>query len=127
MRDTLITPMRRLSLTSCRRFPVISGFRVSWDSRRPPGQRVLGVRMQEEDASGSDSGTATPVRIDGTIVERVEGGRMYYIVTRQYMAEGHDGFEPLIGKKEIIDDEAGQITSTVVRKYLLGAYRACLR
>ena len=119
--------MRGLSLTSCRRFPVISGFCVSWDSRRPPGQRVLGVRMQEEDASGSDSGTATPVRIDGTIVERVEGGRMYYIVTRQYMAEGDDGVEPLIGKKEIIDDEAGQITSTVVRKYLLGAYRACLQ
>ena len=81
---------------------------------------MLGVWIQEEDASGSDSGTATPSRTNGAVVERVKGGRMYYVVTRQYMAEGHDGFEPLIGAKEIIDDEAGQITSTVVRKYLLG-------
>lgn len=36
------------------------------------------------------------------------------------MAEGHDGFECLIGCKYLIDDEQGQIMSTLVRRYLLG-------
>jgi 5'-nucleotidase len=27
------------------RFPVIAGFRVEWDSRRPPGQRVLSIHL----------------------------------------------------------------------------------
>lgn len=36
------------------------------------------------------------------------------------MAQGRDGFLPLKGQKYLIDDESGQVTSTVVRKYLLG-------
>lgn len=36
------------------------------------------------------------------------------------MAQGRDGFEPLKDQKYLIDDESGQVTSTVVRKYLLG-------
>jgi hypothetical protein len=110
----------------CRRFPVISGFRVSWDSRRPPGQRVLGVWLREEadDASvmSSDSGFWTPVLSDGEAISRGDTEPKYKILTREYMAQGHDGFTPLNGNKYLIDDESGQITSTVVRKYLLGPF-----
>ncbi|KAI0256509.1 Metallo-dependent phosphatase [Lactifluus subvellereus] len=108
------------------RFPVISGFRVSWDSRRPPGQRVLGVWLQEEQADdasvmSTDSGFSTPAPRDGEAISRGDTEPKYNILTREYMAQGHDGFTPLKGNKYLIDDESGQITSTVVRKYLLGS------
>ncbi|KAI0822600.1 Metallo-dependent phosphatase [Trametes gibbosa] len=135
------------------RFPTISGFRVSWDSRRPPGQRVLGVWLLQEPSGSSTnptpshSGTVSPVMqsgsasssrssllqsaanttaqsamalIDGDPIPRIKGGRMYSIVTREYMAQGHDGFLPLKGNKYLVDDESGQMMSTIVRKYLLG-------
>lgn len=46
---------------------------------------------------------------------------MYKVVTRQYMADGHDGFEALKDKKFLVDDENGQMMSTLVRRYLMGA------
>jgi len=108
------------------RFPVISGFRVSWDSRRPPDQRVVGVWLQEEysdniSIKSSDSGPSTPVLKDGEPIPRDSITPKYKILTRDYMAQGHDGFTSLKGNKYLIDDESGQITSTVVRKYLLGS------
>jgi hypothetical protein len=110
----------------CRRFPVISGFRVSWDSRRSPGQRVLGVWLQEEQADdastmSTDSGFSTPALKDGEAISRDHSEPIFKILTREYMAQGHDGFTPLKGNNYLIDDESGQITSTVVRKYLLGS------
>lgn len=105
---------------------MISGFRVSWDSRRPPGQRVLGVWLQEEQADdastmSTDSGLSTPALKDGDTISRDHAEPIFKILTREYMAEGHDGFTPLRGNKYLIDHESGQITSTVVRKYLLGS------
>jgi 5'-nucleotidase len=105
---------------------VISGFRVSWDSRRPPGQRVLGVWLQEEQADdastmSTDSGFSTPTLKDGDEISPEDTEPILKILTREYMAQGHDGFTPLKGNKYLIDDESGQITSAVVRKYLLGS------
>ena len=105
---------------------MISGFRVSWDSRRPPGQRILGVWLQEEQADdasvmSTDSGFSTPALKDGDAISRDHTEPIFKILTREYMAQGHDGFTPLQGSKYLIDDESGQITSTVVRKYLLGS------
>jgi len=37
------------------------------------------------------------------------------------MAQGHDGFAALKGNKYLIDDEGGQMFSTLVRQYLLGS------
>jgi 5'-nucleotidase len=104
---------------------VISGFRVSWDSRRSPGQRVLGVWLLEEQADdastvSNDSGFLTPTLKDGESISRDDTKPIYKILTREYMAQGHDGFIPLKGNKYLIDDESGQITSAIVRKYLLG-------
>jgi 5'-nucleotidase len=104
---------------------VISGFRVSWDSRRSPGQRVLGVWLLEEQADdvstmSNDSGFSTPALKDGESISRDDTKPMYKILTREYMAQGHDGFTAFKGNKYLIDDESGQITSTIVRKYLLG-------
>lgn len=101
----------------------MSGFRVTWDSRRPPGQRVLSVLLENELADSLSS-----VHTEGTLVgqgfdeeiKRETGGRKYKVVTRQYIASGHDGYTMLKGSKYLIDDESGQMMSSVVRKYLLG-------
>ncbi|KAJ7043265.1 Metallo-dependent phosphatase-like protein [Mycena alexandri] len=107
------------------RFPVISGFRVSWDSRRKPGERVLGVCLLneiEDSETGHDaaSGPSTPRLVDGAPIERT-AEKTYKIVTRSYMAEGHDGFIALQRGTPLIDDEGGQIMSAIVRKYLMGS------
>jgi hypothetical protein len=53
-------------------------------------------------------------------IERVAGGRKYKIVTREYMAQGHDGFSMLTKGQLLIDHESGAIMSSIVRKYMLG-------
>jgi len=116
-----------LMVTTSRRFPVVSGFRVSWDSRRPPGHRVLGVWLiQERELSdvGSEhtSGTSTPRLMDAEPIERNEDGPRYKIVTREYLAEGHDGFIAFKGKPFLIDHEDGHLMSGIVRKYLMGSH-----
>ena len=68
----------------------------------------------------SSSGQSTPQLVDGEPIKRVKGGRMYRIVTREYMAQGHDGFIARKGNKYLVDDESGQMMSSIVRKYLLG-------
>ncbi|KAF7983055.1 hypothetical protein HWV62_23947 [Athelia sp. TMB] len=103
------------------RFPVISGFRVSWDSRRPPGQRVLGVWLQKEITESPSSSQASITHEDDEEIKREKGGRTYKIVTREYMAQGHDGFLALKGANYLIDDESGQLFSALVRKYTLGS------
>ncbi|KAJ3754516.1 Metallo-dependent phosphatase-like protein [Lentinula raphanica] len=109
------------------RFPVVSGMRVTWDSRAEPGNRIIGIWLTKEmedsiyNADGG-SGYSTPRVVDAEPIARVKGGRQYNIVSREYMAQGHDGFVALQGRKYLVDDESGQPMSTVVRKYLLGEY-----
>ncbi|KAJ7090221.1 Metallo-dependent phosphatase-like protein [Mycena belliarum] len=108
------------------RFPVISGFRVSWDSSRRPGQRVKGIWLlnePEDNESGhqSTSGYSTPRLLDGELIQKT-AEKTYKLVTRQYMADGHDGFAALKRGKHLIDDEGGQLASSIVRKYLMGSH-----
>jgi hypothetical protein len=74
------------------------------------------------DDLGSGDGCILIRLVDGPAIEREKGGRKYKIVTREYMAQGHDGFLPLKGCRYLIDDENGQMMSTLVRKYLLGSW-----
>ena len=100
---------------------------MTWDSRRPPGQRILSIYLDTELADSStqsDSGQVTPQEYSGLYeeVKREKGGRKYKVVTREYMAQGHDGFVALKDGKYLIDNESGQMMSTIVRKYLLGKF-----
>ncbi|KAF9257781.1 Metallo-dependent phosphatase [Marasmius fiardii PR-910] len=106
------------------RFPVISGMRVSWDSRREKGQRVLGVWFTKEleESIHGDSGHSTPRVVDGEPIQRSDSSRKYKVITREYMAQGHDGFTALKRGTYLVDDESGQPMSTLVRKYLLGSH-----
>lgn len=103
---------------------------MEWDSRRPPGQRVISVHLDPEIGESTiDTPALSPTAAGPTInvtqdpaeeVKREKGGRIYRVVTREYLASGHDGYEMLKGNKYLIEDEGGQMMSTVVRKYLLG-------
>lgn len=121
-----LLPVRIDVLFANSRFPVISGFRVTWDSRRNPGKRVLTIAVERQKRIDEHkSGDSTPnLRLEFEEVKRERGGKKYAIVTREYMAEGHDGYECLANQKMIIDDEQGQMMSTIVRKYLLGMLHA---
>ncbi|KAH6871115.1 hypothetical protein BKA70DRAFT_1578481 [Coprinopsis sp. MPI-PUGE-AT-0042] len=59
------------------RFPVIAGFKVDWDSRREPGNRVLEVSLIEE--TDMD---------DGALVDE-EGGMLMSAIVRKYLIGSH--------------------------------------
>lgn len=83
---------------------------MEWDSRKAPGERLLGMWLLTPKANGFDE----------EAIKREEGGRMFIIVTREYLAQGHDGFEALTRGKWLVDHECGSMFSTIVRKYMLG-------
>ncbi|CCF53628.1 related to 5`-nucleotidase precursor [Ustilago hordei] len=51
----------------------------------------------------------------------LEMEKTYRVVTREYLAEGYDGFEALKRGEFVVDHENGQLMSAIVRKFLLGA------
>lgn len=51
----------------------------------------------------------------------LEMEKTYRVVTREYLAEGYDGFEALKRGSFVVDHENGQLMSAIVRKFLLGA------
>ncbi|KAJ6553022.1 Metallo-dependent phosphatase [Mycena capillaripes] len=101
------------------RFPAISGLRVSWDSRKPAGHRVLGIWLLD-DSDGKLGPDGKPVLVDKEEVLRTSM-RKYLIMCREYMYEGGDGYDVLKGKKLVITSENGQTMCALVRKFLLGA------
>ncbi|KGB76109.2 hypothetical protein CNBG_1947 [Cryptococcus deuterogattii R265] len=122
------------------RFPIVSGLAVKWDHTRPPGQRILAIhqvaRPKKDDDDWEDPADMVDFkeREDGTTVvvkqkklqlgeevKNEEGGRMYKVITRDYMAQGYDGFEALKNRNFIVDDENGQIMSSILRSFLLGS------
>ncbi|MCO5566137.1 hypothetical protein L7F22_019813 [Adiantum nelumboides] len=140
------------------RFPQVAGISVDWDSSRPPGQRVVEVRLLKDvhlfddegkrEVSTNTNGNASPATEGGEGAEtyaferKEEGGysievnkprirkgakldpdRVYRVVTREYMGDGHDGYAALNRAcgEDLVDHENGSLMSTQVRKFLLGA------
>lgn len=136
------------------RFPQVAGISVEWDSSRPPGQRVVEVRLLkdvhlfDEEGKREASTNASPAIEAGEGAEtyaferKEEGGysievnkprirkgekldpdRIYRVVTREYMGDGHDGYAALNRPcgEDLVDHENGSLMSTQVRKFLLGA------
>ncbi|KAK9694154.1 hypothetical protein K7432_013545 [Basidiobolus ranarum] len=46
--------------------------------------------------------------------------KVYQVATRNYMAEGYDGFQALKRSKVIVDEENGMLMSVMFRRYFLG-------
>ncbi|EJD53251.1 Metallo-dependent phosphatase [Auricularia subglabra TFB-10046 SS5] len=104
------------------RFPIVSGLRVEWDSRKPPGSRVLSIKVEASAERPHEPGDQTPhPATQWRDLSRRKGGDKFRVVTREYLAQGHDGFEPFKGYPYLIDDENGIIMSTIVRRFLLGS------
>lgn len=93
---------------------------------------MLGIWLEKieqgeelEYAEDGDSKHFEHRKTKGDPVSRTDKGQKYVVVTREYMATGHDGYEPLKGSKYHVDDENGLLMSTIVRKFLLGGSKAC--
>lgn len=113
-----------------------------WDHTKPPNHRIVSIHSTKPNVLKADEldndddpnqmvqfyetpdGTRVEVKkahaVQGEEVKREKGGKIYRIITRNYMAEGYDGFEALKNRKFIIDDDEGQIMSQIVRSFLLG-------
>jgi len=98
-------------------FPAISGFRVSWDSSKQPGQRVQRIWLLEDSQElGPDK---KPILVDKDEIFRTSDRELVLVAT-EYVVEGGDGYNCLTNKKVLISPEGGQIQSSIVRQSLLG-------
>ena len=86
------------------RFPQVAGLSLTYDPRRPPGNRILELYLGKRHRK-----TARLNR---------RGTRMYRLGTNDYLARGGDGYHMLVGAKRLISAEAGKPLSTVVMNFL---------
>ena len=129
------------------RFPQIAGLSILWDSRKPSGQRLVevclledvhlfhpdGTKKKESEVEAEEKTSYAFQRSQegGYSIEvnrpkirkgkKLEMDKVYRVCTREYMADGHDGYKALTRGRDIIDHESGALMSTLVRKFLLGA------
>lgn len=123
----------------------MAGLSIVWDSRKPPGSRLVevhllqdihlfdsdGQRKGEEEIGNKTSISFSPSQEGGYSIDvhrpkickgkKLQMDKVYRVCTREYMADGHDGYTALSNGKAIIDHESGALMSTQVRKFLLGA------
>lgn len=78
-----------------------------WDSRKLPGERVISVYH-------SITGRGLKE------IRKTKSGRKYKLITRRFLAQGHDGYTMLKGCKCTVDNQINEKISNVVGKYLLG-------
>jgi len=81
---------------------------------------LLGFGYFQKQKNGRSNENGVHLNLEPVL--RVKGGRKYKIVTREYMADGHDGYEALRGSRQLIDHESGDLMSSIVRRYLLGSH-----
>jgi len=87
------------------RFAQLSGLRMVYTQRQPPGQRILSVEVKGK-----------PLNFE----------KKYTLATKAYIAQGHDGYDSLTGSRIIVDEENARLLPAIVRCYLtkLGALQA---
>ena len=80
------------------RFPQVSGLKVVYDPRRPPGARV--IEVHHEGAALDPDGR-------------------YTLATNDFMARGGDGYRVFAGKKLLIEARAGTLMASQVIDYIV--------
>ncbi|CAE6492533.1 unnamed protein product [Rhizoctonia solani] len=102
-------------LKSSSRFPVVSGMRVEWDSRKLPGDRVQKISLVDD---------------EGNLTSEIDPSKTYRVLTNTYLADGNDGFEIFKkGQREQSYEELPMFQ--VLRNYIndlttIGVYEALL-
>ncbi|KAI9208304.1 2,3-cyclic-nucleotide 2-phosphodiesterase [Polychytrium aggregatum] len=89
------------------RFPQVSGLKIRFDSRLPPYKRIVDVHIIR-------SGPET------CLLEKLEMDKFYTVATREYLSQGHDGFESLTKSTLVVDSESGMLLSTILRRFFIG-------
>lgn len=79
------------------RFPQVSGLSFAFDPSKPPGQRIVWVK------------------VDG---EPLDESARYILATNDYMLKGGDGYEALKGARVLVDPAAGPLMAEVVTRYI---------
>ncbi len=79
------------------RFPQVSGMTFSYDASKPPGRRVVEVKVAGE-----------PLDL----------GRTYRVATNDFVFGGGDGYTALGKGKAIIDASAGSLMASMVMNYI---------
>ncbi|PIA14267.1 Metallo-dependent phosphatase, partial [Coemansia reversa NRRL 1564] len=82
------------------RFPQVSGIRFEFDPQRAPGD-------PESDYGDEEN-------------EELDMNTYYNVATRDYMYQGHDGYEALNEGELIVDEENGITFSNLYRRYFYG-------
>jgi 2',3'-cyclic-nucleotide 2'-phosphodiesterase (5'-nucleotidase family) len=103
LRTALENGFSRLS-DAAGRFPQVSGMRIEFDPRRPPGKRILSIRI----------GGAP-----------LNPNRVYRIATNDFLARGSDGYEAFGKAKALLPAEDSPLLANEVMAYLqkLGTLR----
>lgn len=79
------------------RFPQVSGLRFAFDPSKPPGQRIVWVKVGERPLDESAT---------------------YTLATNDYMLRGGDGYQSLQGGRVLVDPAAGPLMAEVVARYI---------
>jgi 5'-nucleotidase/UDP-sugar diphosphatase len=79
------------------RFPQVSGMTVTYDPKKPSGQRV------------------TDIQVSG---KPLDPKALYKVATNDYMAGGGDGYAMLTGSRRIIDASGAVLMATTVMNYI---------
>ncbi|RUP51290.1 5'-nucleotidase, partial [Jimgerdemannia flammicorona] len=117
------------------RFPQVAGLRIEWDPKGEPGARVRKVLVTKSNGDSHHGGErqhpsgllAPPTGRPAPLPSQPQGEpldleREYVLATREYMAQGGDGFTSLVTPPHdyIVDGENGMLISALFRRYFLG-------
>lgn len=111
------------------RFPQISGLRLVYDSKNPPGRRITSCTLEMRPPSSllrdysrleSSSFESSESQTLGNGVP-IDPVKYYTVATRHYLALGNDGFKSLKNGQYIVDEENGLLLSAIMRRFFLGA------
>ncbi|KAJ2807528.1 hypothetical protein H4R20_001248 [Coemansia guatemalensis] len=114
------------------RFPQVSGIRFEFDPRKAPGDRITSVVVTAAAKAASKKRTSERVTedsyLDAEIMsdygdeedELLDMNAHYIVAVRDYMYQGHDGYEVLSDAKAVIDKDSGILISSLFKRYLDG-------
>ncbi|CAG8554798.1 1270_t:CDS:2 [Cetraspora pellucida] len=112
------------------RFPIVSGLKIEYNRNAEPNDRLRNVWLTErqnpitEDGEGDDDENISEDPGPHRIIGKLDMQKTYTVCTRSYLASGGDGYKAFAEPttKYLVDDEAGLILSTLVRRYFIGLY-----
>ncbi|KAG2499917.1 hypothetical protein HYH03_002204 [Edaphochlamys debaryana] len=92
------------------RFPQVSGLKFTFDPAQPPGHRVVPGSLVVTDVGGREGPEGE---------EPLEAERLYKVAVKEYLAQGHDGFDCLEGCKVLVVAENAPLLPTAIKRHFI--------